>query len=87
MTKDVLAKALKGEPIQFDDPGFQAVDDLVARNSHILAELNTNYHQHDDVIALLPSPPANFYLFSYLNNIYTHLSIFTQNTNLLYFLN
>lgn len=53
MTKDVLAKALKGEPIQFDDPGFQAVDDLVARNSRILAELNTNYHQHDDVIALL----------------------------------
>ncbi len=50
---DVLTKALAGQPIQYDDPGFQAVDAVVARNSQLLMQLNTGYRDRAAVNALL----------------------------------
>ena len=50
---DVLARCLAGGFIDFHDPSFRLVDQVVAENARTLAGLNSGYHDQQEVRTLL----------------------------------
>ena len=55
MKKDIFERSLAGEPIGLNDPESPAMAEALEKARRVTTELNTAYHELDEVIGLLRS--------------------------------
>lgn len=53
MAGDIFERSLAGEPISPDDPDYERLRKVMENTRHIISELNTSYHETDQIITLI----------------------------------